>query len=158
MEYHLLTLRMPVIRTKIRWKTALLWSWRNWDLEEHWITILWLTRYRSTGKIDKWPLILLTTVWSYECICVWNSKNIKVILCTWKLAPNFDHLTLRIYMVEHWQLCYFSFFLLNTSALTFPHTWQSRVGPIQWLKPYTDEVLVELGQKGVKSLLAVPVR
>ncbi|KAB5553161.1 hypothetical protein DKX38_010472 [Salix brachista] len=36
--------------------------------------------------------------------------------------------------------------------------YQSRVGPVQWLKPYTDEVLVELGQKGVKSLLAVPVR
>ena len=29
---------------------------------------------------------------------------------------------------------------------------------MQWLKPYTDEVLVELGQKGVKNLLAVPVR
>ncbi|GAB2291002.1 hypothetical protein Dimus_025257 [Dionaea muscipula] len=35
--------------------------------------------------------------------------------------------------------------------------YQSRVGPVQWLKPYTDEVLVELGQKGIKSLLAVPV-
>ncbi|KAL1834596.1 hypothetical protein DCAR_0104805 [Daucus carota subsp. sativus] len=35
--------------------------------------------------------------------------------------------------------------------------YQSRVGPVQWLKPYTDEVLVELGQNGVKSLLAVPV-
>lgn len=35
---------------------------------------------------------------------------------------------------------------------------QSRVGPVQWLKPYTDEVLVELGQKGIKNLLAVPVR
>ncbi|GKC36827.1 ferrochelatase-2, chloroplastic [Tanacetum coccineum] len=35
--------------------------------------------------------------------------------------------------------------------------YQSRVGPVQWLKPYTDEVLVELGQEGVKSLLAVPV-
>ncbi|KAF2286274.1 hypothetical protein GH714_013031 [Hevea brasiliensis] len=35
--------------------------------------------------------------------------------------------------------------------------YQSRVGPVKWLKPYTDEVLVELGQKGVKSLLAVPV-
>ncbi|XP_021276820.1 ferrochelatase-2, chloroplastic-like [Herrania umbratica] len=35
--------------------------------------------------------------------------------------------------------------------------YQSRVGPVQWLKPYTDEVLVELGQKGVKSLLAVPI-
>ncbi|KAI6682247.1 hypothetical protein NL676_036128 [Syzygium grande] len=35
--------------------------------------------------------------------------------------------------------------------------YQSRVGPVEWLKPYTDEVLVELGKKGVKSLLAVPV-
>ncbi|KAL9254138.1 Ferrochelatase-2, chloroplastic-like protein [Drosera capensis] len=35
--------------------------------------------------------------------------------------------------------------------------YQSRVGPVQWLKPYTDEVLVELGKKGIKSLLAVPV-
>ncbi|KAF9614054.1 hypothetical protein IFM89_014854 [Coptis chinensis] len=35
--------------------------------------------------------------------------------------------------------------------------YQSRVGPVQWLKPYTDKVLVELGQKGVKNLLAVPV-
>ncbi|KAF3447509.1 hypothetical protein FNV43_RR12695 [Rhamnella rubrinervis] len=35
--------------------------------------------------------------------------------------------------------------------------YQSRVGPVQWLKPYTDEVIFELGQKGVKSLLAVPI-
>ncbi|KAJ0078533.1 hypothetical protein Patl1_24301 [Pistacia atlantica] len=35
--------------------------------------------------------------------------------------------------------------------------YQSRVGLVQWLKPYTDEVLVELGQRGVKSLLAIPV-
>ncbi|KAE8665271.1 Ferrochelatase-2 [Hibiscus syriacus] len=35
--------------------------------------------------------------------------------------------------------------------------YQSRVGPVQWLKPYTDKVLVELGQRGVKSLLAVPI-
>ncbi|KAL1167849.1 hypothetical protein V6Z11_A05G046000, partial [Gossypium hirsutum] len=35
--------------------------------------------------------------------------------------------------------------------------YQSRVGPVQWPKPYTNEVLVELGWKGVKSLLAVPI-
>ncbi|KAH7566107.1 hypothetical protein JRO89_XS08G0087600 [Xanthoceras sorbifolium] len=34
---------------------------------------------------------------------------------------------------------------------------QSRVGPVEWLKPYTDETIIELGQKGVKSLLAVPI-
>ncbi|GER33902.1 ferrochelatase [Striga asiatica] len=43
--------------------------------------------------------------------------------------------------------------IMNNHTLAY----QSRVGPVQWLKPYTDEVLVELGQQGVKSLLAVPV-
>ncbi|ESQ32136.1 hypothetical protein EUTSA_v10004150mg [Eutrema salsugineum] len=43
--------------------------------------------------------------------------------------------------------------VLNDHKLAY----QSRVGPVQWLKPYTDEVLVDLGKKGVKSLLAVPV-
>ncbi|KAF8388851.1 hypothetical protein HHK36_025531 [Tetracentron sinense] len=48
---------------------------------------------------------------------------------------------------------------LKARGIDNDHTlaYQSRVGPVQWLKPYTDEVLVELGQKGVKSLLAVPV-
>ncbi|XP_042509883.1 ferrochelatase-2, chloroplastic [Macadamia integrifolia] len=47
---------------------------------------------------------------------------------------------------------------LKARGINNEHTlaYQSRVGPVQWLKPYTDEVLVELGQKGVKSLLAVP--
>ncbi|KAL6524017.1 hypothetical protein OROMI_031112 [Orobanche minor] len=43
--------------------------------------------------------------------------------------------------------------IMNNHTLAY----QSRVGPVQWLKPYTDEVLVQLGQQGVKSLLAVPV-
>ncbi|KZV37221.1 ferrochelatase-2, chloroplastic-like [Dorcoceras hygrometricum] len=48
---------------------------------------------------------------------------------------------------------------LKSRGVANDHTlaYQSRVGPVQWLKPYTDEVLVELGQQGVKSLLAVPV-
>lgn len=48
---------------------------------------------------------------------------------------------------------------LKSRGTNNAHTlaYQSRVGPVQWLKPYTDEVLVELGQKGVTSLLAVPV-
>ena len=29
---------------------------------------------------------------------------------------------------------------------------------MEWLKPYTDDTIIELGQKGVKSLLAVPIR
>ncbi|CAN4096631.1 unnamed protein product [Withania somnifera] len=35
--------------------------------------------------------------------------------------------------------------------------YQSRVGPVEWLKPYTDETIIELGKKGVKSILAVPI-
>ncbi|XP_027353534.1 ferrochelatase-2, chloroplastic-like [Abrus precatorius] len=48
---------------------------------------------------------------------------------------------------------------LKARGIRNEHTlaYQSRVGPVQWLKPHTDEVLVELGQKGVRSLLAVPV-
>ncbi|XP_050367074.1 ferrochelatase-1, chloroplastic/mitochondrial-like isoform X2 [Argentina anserina] len=48
---------------------------------------------------------------------------------------------------------------LKARGISNEHTlaYQSRVGPVQWLKPYTDEVLVDLGKKGVKSLLAVPV-
>ncbi|KAM7490514.1 hypothetical protein LguiA_033435 [Lonicera macranthoides] len=48
---------------------------------------------------------------------------------------------------------------LKARGITNDHTlaYQSRVGPLKWLKPYTDEVLVELGQRGYKSLLAVPI-
>lgn len=35
--------------------------------------------------------------------------------------------------------------------------YQSRVGPAEWLKPYTDESIRHLGDSGVKSLLAVPI-
>eukprot|EP01095_Lingulamoeba_sp_RSL-Kostka_P006472 TRINITY_DN202_c0_g1_i6.p1 TRINITY_DN202_c0_g1~~TRINITY_DN202_c0_g1_i6.p1 ORF type:complete len:406 (+),score=116.24 TRINITY_DN202_c0_g1_i6:201-1418(+) len=35
--------------------------------------------------------------------------------------------------------------------------WQSQVGPKQWLKPGTDQVIKDLGKKGVKNVLVVPV-
>ncbi|MBW4467468.1 MAG: ferrochelatase [Pegethrix bostrychoides GSE-TBD4-15B] len=40
-----------------------------------------------------------------------------------------------------------------------PHTlaYQSRVGPVEWLKPYTEEAILELAEQGVKNLLVVPV-
>ena len=40
---------------------------------------------------------------------------------------------------------------------SFTLAYQSRVGPVEWLKPYTDEALVELGQQGVKDLVVVPI-
>jgi ferrochelatase len=36
-------------------------------------------------------------------------------------------------------------------------SYQSRVGPIEWLRPYTDDILPELGAKGVKNLVVVPI-
>ena len=35
--------------------------------------------------------------------------------------------------------------------------YQSRVGPVEWLQPYTEEALEELGEKGVKELVVVPI-
>jgi ferrochelatase len=36
-------------------------------------------------------------------------------------------------------------------------SYQSRVGPIEWLRPYTDDKLEELGASGVKNLVVVPI-
>lgn len=41
----------------------------------------------------------------------------------------------------------------NPSILAY----QSRVGPKEWLQPYTDEVIVEIAQKGVKRMVVVPI-
>lgn len=40
-----------------------------------------------------------------------------------------------------------------------PHVlaYQSRVGPVEWLQPYTEDVIVELGAAGVKHLVVVPI-
>jgi ferrochelatase len=35
--------------------------------------------------------------------------------------------------------------------------YQSRVGPVEWLKPYTEEALQALGAEGVDDLLVVPI-
>jgi protoporphyrin/coproporphyrin ferrochelatase len=36
-------------------------------------------------------------------------------------------------------------------------SYQSRVGPVEWLRPYTDDVLPQLGADGVKNLVVVPI-
>lgn len=41
--------------------------------------------------------------------------------------------------------------------LTIHLSYQSRVGPIEWLRPYTDDVLPELGGSGVQNLVVVPI-
>lgn len=36
-------------------------------------------------------------------------------------------------------------------------SYQSRVGPVEWLRPYTDDVLPQLGASGVRNLVVVPI-
>ena len=36
-------------------------------------------------------------------------------------------------------------------------SYQSKVGPVKWLEPATDKLLEELGQRGVESVLMVPI-
>jgi ferrochelatase len=36
-------------------------------------------------------------------------------------------------------------------------SFQSRVGPVEWVRPYTDETIVRLAREGVRALLVVPL-
>ncbi|UKO98193.1 ferrochelatase [Nostoc sp. UHCC 0870] len=49
--------------------------------------------------------------------------------------------------------------IMQTLNRPNPHTlaYQSRVGPVEWLQPYTEDALKELGAKGVKDLVVVPI-
>lgn len=49
--------------------------------------------------------------------------------------------------------------ILQTLNRPNPHTlaYQSRVGPVEWLKPYTEDAIQELGAEGVQDLLVVPI-
>ncbi|NJK33659.1 MAG: ferrochelatase [Oscillatoriales cyanobacterium SM2_2_1] len=35
--------------------------------------------------------------------------------------------------------------------------YQSRVGPVEWLKPYTEEAIAHLAARGIRNLLVVPI-
>ena len=47
--------------------------------------------------------------------------------------------------------------LVEKLNLTIPHitSFQSRLGRTPWIKPYTDEVLIELAQQGIKNIAIV---
>lgn len=49
--------------------------------------------------------------------------------------------------------------IMQTLNRPNPHTlaYQSRVGPVEWLQPYTEEAIKELGAQGVEDLLVVPI-
>ncbi|MBE9008906.1 ferrochelatase [Pseudanabaenaceae cyanobacterium LEGE 13415] len=49
--------------------------------------------------------------------------------------------------------------IMKTLDRPNPYTlaYQSRVGPVEWLKPYTEDALEELAEEGVKDLAVVPI-
>ncbi len=49
--------------------------------------------------------------------------------------------------------------IMQTLNRPNPHTlaYQSRVGPVEWLKPYTEEAIPELAQQGVENLMVIPI-
>lgn len=49
--------------------------------------------------------------------------------------------------------------IMQALARPNPHVlaYQSRVGPVEWLKPYTEDVIPELATQGVKNLVVVPI-
>lgn len=49
--------------------------------------------------------------------------------------------------------------IMKTLNTTNPYTlaYQSKVGPVEWLKPYTEDALHELGEQNIKDLLVVPI-
>ncbi|NJO72683.1 MAG: ferrochelatase [Leptolyngbyaceae cyanobacterium RM1_406_9] len=49
--------------------------------------------------------------------------------------------------------------IMQTLNRPNPHTlaYQSRVGPVEWLKPYTEDAIAELAAEGVQNLLVVPI-
>lgn len=42
-------------------------------------------------------------------------------------------------------------------GVTYHLSYQSRVGPVEWLQPYTDAKIHELADKGCNNLVVVPV-
>jgi protoporphyrin/coproporphyrin ferrochelatase len=49
--------------------------------------------------------------------------------------------------------------IMETLNRPNPHTlaYQSRVGPVEWLKPYTEDAIADLAAQGVDNLLVVPI-
>jgi protoporphyrin/coproporphyrin ferrochelatase len=49
--------------------------------------------------------------------------------------------------------------IMKTVNTANPHilAYQSKVGPVEWLKPYTEDALKELGEQNIKDLLVVPI-
>lgn len=110
--------------------------------------------YQREGYINSMANLIWKELQSFskpdEVMIFFSAHGVPVSYVEEAGDPYRDQMEECIFLIMH---------ELKSRGVNNGHTlaYQSRVGPVQWLKPYTDEVLVELGQKGVKSLLAVPV-
>ncbi len=59
-----------------------------------------------------------------------------------------NHLNLRTYKNK---LC------SELHDLSWSISYQSRVGPVKWLEPYTNDAIKKLGRDGVKNLIVIPI-
>ncbi|MCP6762227.1 MAG: ferrochelatase [Fischerella sp. CENA71] len=52
-----------------------------------------------------------------------------------------------------------TYLIMRTLDRPNAHTlaYQSRVGPVEWLQPYTEDAILELATNGVKDLIVVPI-
>ncbi len=47
--------------------------------------------------------------------------------------------------------------IMNNRNENYHISYQSKVGPVKWLEPSTEDKIIELGKSGVKNLLVIPV-
>jgi ferrochelatase len=46
---------------------------------------------------------------------------------------------------------------LDPNLVRFHLSFQSRVGPVPWLQPYTEDAIKRMGDGGVTNLMVVPI-
>lgn len=119
--------------------------------------------------VPMWNDLKIEIIWSFfhEVGLVIFCRN-NVLICVHNENNNF-YFTLSF--IFHWFCYHFLVWFIDACYyhgclvvnIVYHVNWfrmflQSRVGPVEWLKPYTDETIIDLGKKGVKNLLAVPIR
>ncbi len=64
---------------------------------------------------------------------------------------------IRAHAQELEQRCMAMMDKLNPVVCRWHLSFQSRVGPVEWIKPYTEDLVTQLGQQGSKHILMVPI-
>jgi ferrochelatase len=124
-----------------------------------------------TGKnfdvqyIEQWfdfpPYIDALARLIYESVSVVSSDDFHLLYSAHSLPQSFidegdpylDHINATIEKVN----IRLSEPPYNVSNLKWHLSFQSKTGPVKWLEPSTEETIVELGKKGCRYLIVVPI-